>query len=290
MLKRGQITLFIALGFVILIAFGFVFYVGGAIVDSRTSTSVSKVGRAAFMTVPIKEYIGGCLRTLSEDILFDKVGIQGGYIDIGNADEWVNFDYSGLVYSVPYSLDGNIKNTLSLEDIQEDIEEYIDTEFVNCLNFNSFEGDGYEITNEGSISTDVVINKNDISIQVKTPLIVKKEDSETEIKDFVVNLPIRLNHVYSIADDLIEDVKLNGQDPENVYDLSSNCDNYDASSDADPEILIKINKIEGSDDDLLIRILDYDCYFNDAFVGHYHKPFIFQFVVKNVYVDGDCYW
>lgn len=294
--KRGQITVFMLIGVAILIIVSLVLFTKGATQKKEMESSVEKVSGEEFDAVPVKRYFSRCVAQIVEDLLFDVIGLQGGYVDL-DLVQHTDFDYGAadggapgvVVYPVPYYLIGPVSHVPELDEIKQNIVDYIGLEIDNCLDSDVFDELAYDVIPEGSLNVNVSINLDDITILINYPLDLKKGTSLTKLNDFRVIMPLRLNFTYSIVSRLVEDLKSLAQDSENPYDLEGNCEKYNSSSGSQPGVLIMIKQIEDGDD-ILIRILDFDTYFYDVFVGHYRKRFILQFVVKDIYLDGDCDW
>lgn len=97
--KRGQLTVFIIIGIIILVA-GALFY----FVEERTSVFNPDViipGEAA----PVKEYLDQCIQNTAEKGLI-IIGQQGGYIDIPeriqrNPSSYLSYDPFNII-KIPY--------------------------------------------------------------------------------------------------------------------------------------------------------------------------------------------
>ena len=121
------------------------------------------------------------------------------------------------------------------------------------------------------------------------PLVIKTLDTETILKDFRINLPIRLKRVYDAAfgsssvDGVVTKIK-DEWDIDNQYDLSVlNCDYYDGS------LQINIYEKDGISNPLdtkvtkIIQIIDFNTFFNN-----YKESYTFQFAVKRDQIILPC--
>ncbi|MBI2652782.1 hypothetical protein HYX00_04925 [Candidatus Woesearchaeota archaeon] len=80
MQKRGQVTLFIILGVVLIVIFGLVYYLSGYKTTKTAKTQAQVAGNSDAKEI-VKAYAENCIRNAAENALFDKIGLQGGYLD-----------------------------------------------------------------------------------------------------------------------------------------------------------------------------------------------------------------
>ena len=93
--------------------------------------------------------------------------------------------------------------------IQEQIETYIDTNLDRCLDFSTFNSQGYDV--KKSISTTrVLLGSSDITIQSEVPIQATNPGTKEnlQIKDFSTKLDVRLKDAYYFVNNLVEnDIK-----------------------------------------------------------------------------------
>jgi len=218
-MKKGQITVFIIAGVVMLFAAGILLLVYGQrakMLDTETSTAAIQQS----MSSPILNYVDECLQTIAIDG-FNKIGEHGGYIDIddpsisGNIFTINNDVTEGDVLlldeqKIAYWWYMNSNNrctdctldTLmpSLSEIERQMNKYIERELGNCLGrFKQFESAGYQI-NEGEIDADTVIGKDDVTIVVSLPLQITRGGHTFSVpNEFVLNLDLKFREIYELA-------------------------------------------------------------------------------------------
>lgn len=305
MKKRGQITIFILMVIVILIALFFVFYARSSVIKTKSAPAIEKTSKSEFEIVPIKTYIESCLKKSAEKAFFDRIGLQGGYISpsgyelskyydkgasevyTGTGDALANYDN----YEVPFYLDGTQASILPKEQVEKKSAKYIFVEFLECTNFTTFNEIGFDIKAQDTnnilsylksdfgnsvFTVKVNINKNDVSVKLTYPITIKKEGFKAEISDFLVTLPIAIGDIYDNSNKLINNIKENGQIP-NQYDITKDCQLYNVND------LTNIYYRPLSKDSGVIQFVDFSTYYHN-----YIQSFIFQFAVKNVNVTGAC--
>ncbi|MBI2647029.1 hypothetical protein HYW99_00990 [Candidatus Woesearchaeota archaeon] len=227
MQKRAQTTIFIIIGIIIVISGIFFFYTTQekkselepeiTIVEEQVPTEFE----------PIKKYVNDCVYSVSVEGL-KKIGQQGGYISFSDAvlnresfiitqnpteSDVVQFTKDSNL-RIPYwwylksanNCNGDCKFSSkrpelrqSDNSIEKQLERYIALRFRECINdFETFKQE-YKITENGKLNTDVVIGKNDITVIVEYPIIAELQSIKSDIKQFLVRIPINLNNIYELA-------------------------------------------------------------------------------------------
>ena len=194
MKKRGQITIFILIGMIILIISVFLISVNAKTkklkIDFESQNDVTSV----------KNYIENCLERSSESVIWE-IGLIGGYKNPLDMIEDVP------VYSPAPSL--QLIQDLISEEILKDFEDCFDVNIIKRMHFDVELGDK---------EVETLIGKN-IVIRLSFPIEVTKDSKTTEIEDFIVTVPVRLKELHESSTNLINQ----GVD----YDLGSNCDLFD---------------------------------------------------------------
>ena len=215
MKKRGQVTLFVIIGLVILFSTLIILYIR-SIDHNQTPPVVVKDN--------INNFVEQCLFQITEDALI-KLGQQGGYIEMEGIDkvtaQYAPFEsellslYQGKLH-IPYwfyqdsqELDKTQMPTLMKsydEDysIQWQLENYISKNIKTCLNdFEVFTAQGMNIVEMGIIDTEVIITEGDVNIKLNYPIKIFKEENDVENrKSFVTSVPVRLGRMYRLAKEI----------------------------------------------------------------------------------------
>ena len=256
--------------------------------EKRLATGAEKTVISATELASIKTYVEDCLKKVSEDALFDRIGRYGGYISLsgeyGGLEAPPTIIYLGKDYPILYDYnDGNRKfYNLSVGDVKKEISKYVAVEFENCLNLSIFEN-VYNITKPVLSYKDINISINigDIDIEINYSVILQKKDSEGKLVNFKTNLPIRLGLIYNnITMNLLKNIS-NYNYPEQ-YNFSD-CDEIIPNGCTNnPSTISKIIFIETIDDVAGVIIIE------DNRTRQYAKSFDFQFGLFNVNITGGC--
>src|SRR3989344_1062455 len=195
--KRGQITIFIILGIII---------VGGILIYFLFRGSMGIDGVSTEFE-PVYDLYLSCLEdTASQGV--SLLGEQAGYIEPpefepGSAYSPTSSQLDFLGQGVPYWLYVSGNNILreqvpSKEDMEGQLEKYIE-ERVDFCDFSVFEQSGYDIFIDPEARVDVTINELEVDINLDNKVTIFKENSSVEIDNHRISLDSKLGKYYSLA-------------------------------------------------------------------------------------------
>ncbi len=287
MKKRGQITIILILGIVILILAGLYFYITKHYVQKNSSQLIKSSSQSSPAGM-VKSYAESCLKTVTDEALFNRIGLQGGYISTDGDPTYKDtvkpdsVSFQGI--QVPYyvervcSVSGcNYQQHMpSLDDISKKIGNYISVEFEKCFSQKPFEGTGIEITKPNVKTVEVNANEGDINVILYYPIQIKQKEGIVKIDSFQVTVPIRLKFLFDNSQHLVS--KIIGS-PSDTYKITSgDCMIYDKYGNTNT-----YNKSSSGAQNDIVQFVDFSTYDEK-----YLKSFVFQFAVKNAKVKGDC--
>jgi len=192
--KRGQATLFIILGLVLLILIVLVVFLRSDILSFAEDVGIIEAQASGEMQDEVETYVSLCLDQTAEEAL-NFVSSSGGYYDLPlTADP---------LFLMPfYFYEGN-NQIITKEQLEEEISKYLDNELYFCLqNFIDLENQGYDITTSVP-ETSVLITEDDIVLDVYFPILITKNGVETSVTEFTLSMPSNLNTIYNVAEELI---------------------------------------------------------------------------------------
>lgn len=226
----------------------------------------------------VTTYAESCLKLVSEDALFYKIGLQGGYIDPNEIPNEQRTSF--LSISVPYYLEAictetrcSFKDYIPDEDkIIERLSDYIIVEFQKCFDKTIFEDIGLNVTySVKNVRADVSLNEDDVFIKINYPIIVERDETKTNLDIFTVTLPIRLKALYDSSKDFVQKIKNTNS---NTYTINlEDCKSSDKNG-------LTNAYIKNSE---IFQFVDFSTY-----KEKYFNSYIFQFAVKNINIDGSC--
>ena len=209
MTKKAQVTVFVVIGLVILIAASFFTYY-------RTLT-LKEAEIVPEDVRPIKNYVQSCLEQVSKEAII-KLGMQGGYIEIPDEIRLNNAFVEIIPRSrimIPYWSYNNLNVIPSIGNMENQISTYIRENIQDCMDFSIFLYD-FEIEEKDEIQIKTTIAEKDVDIMMVHELLVKDKlnGDLTKISKFNAELPVKLKQVYELGKKIM--------DAENIYTYFEN--------------------------------------------------------------------
>jgi hypothetical protein len=178
MKKKGQITVFIIVGIIILFLALLVFYLWNYGHSSRFNPFL-------FSENSLKSFVTDCIEKETEDGIYE-LGVHGGYIYVPKEIKLIT-SINELGEEMSYTslhLMNNKTYLPSLETMQTDLSRYIEENLVRCL-------DDFSIYKQKSIiisyrppKAKTVITTDSVAVNLEFPVTAKKGDSEKMINNF----------------------------------------------------------------------------------------------------------
>ncbi|PIN75800.1 hypothetical protein COV17_03585 [Candidatus Woesearchaeota archaeon CG10_big_fil_rev_8_21_14_0_10_36_11] len=195
MQKRGQVTVFIIVGIVLLLVVGLLFFQQG-----QDETETVLIDRE-LITVPyassVQDFVQSCFEQVVELGVL-QTGRQGGY--------WESpLDYSIIFFddSLPYYYADEKMMIISEVDAEKELERYIEETLPTCLqNFSHFEEEGYKIMS-GKVDVNVDFGQQ-VIVELKYPLEVQKGITVIELHDFVHTVDINIQKFLETARKIVQ--------------------------------------------------------------------------------------
>lgn len=195
-MKRGQVTLFIILGILIVIILVLVLYFKSGIVKDTFDTQLSK-----FVTVPkqvevIDFFVKECVTKTGNDALL-LIGSQGGFL----SPKLNEFNVGYYVY--------NGKKVMPERFFLENqISSYVGDMLFFCtksfIDFPQFD------IEQGEIKTKTTINNDNVVIDIVYPLKITKGESTFNLREFNNNeFSIRLGIIYDVSNNIVDEQMMN---------------------------------------------------------------------------------
>jgi hypothetical protein len=194
MKKRGQITVFMIVGILILLIIALTLFFTRNIAEEEQDLELSE--SAPVETSAVKMFVESCLRKTGYDAIYYNY-INGGFYQpqfITLYNQW----------SVPYYYHlGN--NLIPVEtQIEDGLKNYIENNILICL--NDFEAiNDFEVVIAESPIAKVNIKQNQVDFGLDLPLEISRGETTKGISKFSVQLEVPLKKVNNILSNIIEE-------------------------------------------------------------------------------------
>lgn len=233
--KKGQITLFIILGIVLIFSTAIIIFIRTQAKEEMPL--IPEVTESLPVAVqPVKDYIEDCIYITSKEAI-EMIGTHGGYIGLGPqyaryTSKAMRIDpagtdptsYDALTVSpewqVPYwnymtspndctaacqfgSERPPLLKTQGPNSIEEQIDNYVKANLDECLgDFSDFNDRGFFVEKKGNISMRTVITDNNVIVFVEYPFEVTFGDTTADMSQYLVTLNVNLKDIYNLASEI----------------------------------------------------------------------------------------
>jgi hypothetical protein len=198
--KRGQVTVFIILGMVILIILALALFFRGEI----SRISIGKETREKFVSTqvePLRDHIEECIEETGDDVMV-LIGKQGGDLNPGLYRNYFGDKLTYLCYSDNFSACYNRRPFL-LESMEGQITDYVYENLDSCLDLSPWEKRGVIITKEDYEITTTMGDYN-VIVVVDYPMTLTKGDFSAEENRFSHTFNIPLGRLGRVAMDVVD--------------------------------------------------------------------------------------
>ena len=194
MSKRGQVTVFIIIGIVVLFLFAGLLFVVKSVTKEKVEAEQEAMVEA-YEFNSIQMFIDHCLeRTSNEGMKF--VSFRGGYYQVPEPAE------DQIFVKIPYYFDLGQKRFPTKEIIARQIELYVEDKMKTCLNdFVVFKNQGFSFVEE-EMEANVQLGTS-VVFELDYPLQTQKGESIKQFQHFSYRLPVNFEHIYNIVDQTV---------------------------------------------------------------------------------------
>tara|TARA_Y100000310_G_scaffold282433_1_gene303645 strand:- start:12273 stop:13010 length:738 start_codon:yes stop_codon:yes gene_type:complete len=185
-MKRGQVTIFVIVGLILVIILGLLYYFQG---DFKIDVKQQRLSSELEET---RDFIYECLEETSKEAVYE-VSLQGGYY---------NLPINSINNSVPYYHFNGNKDIPNKNVIEDSISSYVDDTIDFCIN-DFYVFDNISI-NADNIKSKVSIKESNINILLEYPITIEKNDIIVkDDQEYNVNLDIPIISMLDISTNII---------------------------------------------------------------------------------------
>jgi hypothetical protein len=194
MVKKGQLTVFIILGVIILLVVGSILYFVFLFGPDGGADDSSELSREA---IPIQRFVENCLVGVGGPGAY-LLAAQGGFIY--SYDTFLNAEHEQIAYHL--ELGERVAPLISYMEGQ--LNQFIADSLLLCLdNFQDFES--YQFS-YGEVNVSTRIENEIILVDVLFPIQIVSDNTETELSAFHITLPLRLGNLLGVRDEIVADL------------------------------------------------------------------------------------
>jgi len=225
--KKGQVTMFIILGIVLLAVIFAVFYFLG---DKIIKQSETEIIFTESSVEPLKDYVEGCIKEHG-DVVLELIGTHGDFnsnpgLGIMYHNEKINY----LCYTEEHGPCFN-RNPFLENYYETGISEYLSTELNSCIDLNFLRDEGY-IVETGDLLVSTTIGEKVVIVTVDYPITMSKGETVIEETRFSKTFDIPLGKLLDATKDIIE----YESDPESLPIMEFDVLNYNIRTLGEVEI------------------------------------------------------
>ena len=230
--KKGQVTLFVIIGVIILIAAGIFLTIRISSQGPSEEEIKTSIAETPVEFQPINDFIESCISKTGEDGI-KQLGLHGGYIDLnkygiqaksssptdGNAFLFNPIDpKGGIVYWNYFKSDNRCESNCQCgseqpqlykkdgsPNLETQLENYIEENLETCFQeFKAFESQGFIIETPNKVKSIVNVRQDDVLLYVEYEVNVEKDKSKYTIEEFIETSPVQLRKIYEMAEEITQ--------------------------------------------------------------------------------------
>lgn len=196
--RKGQLTVFIIIGIILLLSIGIVIY----LTTQRVVKPVVEEVIVPEDVRPVYEFVQGCANDVAAEGL-GLLGLQGGFIRLPGIIERTPTAYIPIdtfnAFKIPLWYYEGEDRTPSLGFMEREISRHVNERLKECTGaFEPFT-DRFTVTEEANVSTRTIIADDEVILRITWPLSLRTPERRTRISDFIVRMPVRLKQIWELA-------------------------------------------------------------------------------------------
>lgn len=198
MLKRGQVTIFIVVGILIIFLTASIFLVKTFLVGEE----LKEVDPTPLLSDSVKNYIESCIEKTGRNALI-FVAQQGGYYELPELSE----------FGLPYYLYKNKNYAVSKDKLEQELSKYVDGMLFFCIqNFIPLKKAGLDIEQKEIITATKVFDKK-VVFDVIFPITIKQNSLAKSLAYFSQTIPSKLGAIHNMS---LEFTNLDEKNPDSI--------------------------------------------------------------------------
>ena len=215
-MKKGQITLFMLLGIVILIIIGLLFFFRAQILQGLLGNQLQKTETVPEQLRPAKDSFDNCVSQIGGNGL-SIIGLQGGYITIPKDNMPRGFlnQFSNSLEVISnintaywfYATSNGIQkiNVPTKDQMKNDLNQYVKDNVDACISdqITSLSNEGFTINKKGDIKVTSNIQYQYVELSVEYPIDVQYKGTGKTLTNYYAKINYPLGEFYDSSIDIL---------------------------------------------------------------------------------------
>ncbi|MAE42650.1 hypothetical protein CMO93_02675 [Candidatus Woesearchaeota archaeon] len=194
-IKRGQVSIFVLFGLILLIAFGFIFYLNNRIDE------VERVVKQPYEMLSVENSVQSCFDYWAKNALI-KLGERGGVINTTQG-------FTNLIYKVHYAVTDEKIIFPDNNEIKIQLENYVDENIYFCIEDLLSKENLLGHARFGMPKTNVRLFKDHIIFELNPDIVFSTKDYTKTIRAISEDYDVRLWNILDISRSIIHDAYYN---------------------------------------------------------------------------------
>ena len=192
--KRGQITVFIILGIIIVAIIGITYFVLNQRAEELTKKE-AKFDESKLQ--PLKVYVEDCIKQEGNKVL-ELLGKQGGDVDSGLYQYYYDNKISYLCYTDSFNACNNRRPNL-INHMENEIKNYMETNLRKCINLNEVKKAGFKVEAGNEFKVSVSIGRLNTIINLDYPITITKGNTIVKENRFTNTFDVPLGRLAEVV-------------------------------------------------------------------------------------------
>ncbi len=202
--KRGQVTVFLVIGVVILFLAAGMFYMVSSSQKDKMAVAEEETPLSIRIKPQLRMYVESCLKDTAVPGIF-LLGMQGGVVYPENPDTILLTEEAIINYAY---LNG--VNQLDLGIMEEELNQYVEDSLPECLDgFAVFEKQGINVEQKSQMEASTLIADNHVKITLEYELEARVGTDVISLETFSYAAPLRVGEVVGEAESIVENLEKN---------------------------------------------------------------------------------
>jgi len=213
MKKRGQSTIFIIVGIVIVLIVAL--YIIGT--QTKLIPPLLGGGSAVDQMSDIDTHITECIEEIGEDYL-TQLGLQGGYLSLP-ADSYKMYNDSTVSYLCYNQIESSTcsNRMLTVPHMEQELEDTISSALETCINVYDYSNDITSVAESWVLEVDVY--QSSVDMLLTYPVQIAKDDEVIKEDEFTYSFNVPLGELYDVSMDIVNSEASLGDFDQLIYML-----------------------------------------------------------------------